>query len=79
MGLGSFFHKSSKRTRGLSEFTAKKMNRTAPTRWNFSFRLIHAVKEHCTSFLGFFQSVLDESSNWDNETSRSTRLHKISD
>jgi hypothetical protein len=26
------------------------------------------VKEHRTSFVGFFQSVLDESSNWDNET-----------
>jgi hypothetical protein len=60
-GLGLFFHKSSKRTRGLSEFTAKKMPRTAPTRWNFLPHLIHTVKEHRTSFVGFFQSVLDES------------------
>jgi hypothetical protein len=37
-------------------------------RWNFSSRVIHTVKEHHTSFVGFFQSVLDESSNWDNET-----------
>jgi hypothetical protein len=64
--LGSFFHKSSKRTRGLSEFTAQKLPRTAPMRWNFSSRLNHTVKEHRTSFVGFFQSVFDESSNWDN-------------
>lgn len=67
-GLGSFFHKSSKRTAALKQYTSKKMPRHAPTRWNFTSRLVHTAKEHRDAFIGFFENILETSSDWDTET-----------
>ncbi|XP_022160087.1 zinc finger MYM-type protein 1-like [Myzus persicae] len=66
-GMGSFFTKSSKRTHALSNFTRKKMPKNAPTRWNFSSRLVNTVHEYNSYFIEFFQHVLDNSNDWDNE------------
>jgi len=65
--MGSFFTKSSKRTHDLSNFTRKKMTKNAPTRWNFSSRLVNTVHEDNSYFIEFFQHVLDNSNDWDNE------------
>ncbi|KAL4083837.1 hypothetical protein QTP88_029153 [Uroleucon formosanum] len=67
IGMGSFFIKSSKRTHTLSNFTRKKMPKNAPTRWNFSSRLVNKVHEYNSYFIEFFQHVLDNSNDWDNE------------
>ncbi|KAL4135414.1 hypothetical protein QTP88_007027 [Uroleucon formosanum] len=66
-GMGSFFTKTSKRTHALSNFTRKKMPKNAPTRWNFSSRLVNTVHEDNTYFIEFFQHILDNSNDWDNE------------
>lgn len=65
--MGSFFTKSSKRTHALSNFTRKKMPKNAPTRWNFSSRLVNTVHEYNSYFIEFFQHELDNSNDWDNE------------
>ncbi|KAL4130820.1 hypothetical protein QTP88_008201 [Uroleucon formosanum] len=66
-GMGSFFTKSSKRTHALSNFTRKKIPKNAPTRWNFSSRLVNTVHEYNSYFIEFLQHVLDNSNDWDNE------------
>lgn len=66
-GLSSFFSKSSKRTCALQEFVQKRLPSLAPTRWNFSSRLVHTVKEHRGELLQFFESVLDNTDNWDSD------------
>ncbi|KAJ4433006.1 hypothetical protein ANN_15263 [Periplaneta americana] len=66
--LSTTLSKSSKRTQRLKEYTSKKMPRHAPTRWNFTSRLVQTVKEHRDEFIGFFQDILDDSSTWDSET-----------
>lgn len=58
-GLGSFLHKSSKRTCGLSEFTAKKNAKNRSNALEFFISPNHTMKEYRTSFVGFFQNVLD--------------------
>lgn len=44
------------------------MPKNAPTRWNFSSRLVNTVYEYNIYFIEFFQHVLDNSKDWDNET-----------
>ena len=67
-GLSAFFSKSSKRTYALHEFVQKKLPTVAPTRWNFTSRLCHTVKEYRSELCEFFQNIIEHSGNWDSET-----------
>lgn len=64
-GLPSFFSKSSRRSFALEEFVQKKLPSVAPTRWNFSSRLVHTVKEYREPLTEFFKNVVDKSNEWD--------------
>lgn len=59
-GLSSFFSKPSTINR-LEEFIPS-------TRCNFTFRLYNTVKDYRTELIKFFENVIDESENWDNDT-----------
>ena len=66
-GLATFFSKSTKRTYALKQFVQKKLPSVAPTRWNFSSRLINTVNEYYTMLKAFFQDILDTSDEWDSD------------
>lgn len=63
-----FFSKSTKRTAVLKDFVQKKLPTVAPTRWNFSSRLVNTVNEYYDLLVEFFQEVLDTSDEWDGDT-----------
>ncbi|KAL4104452.1 hypothetical protein QTP88_019753 [Uroleucon formosanum] len=56
-GMGSFFTKSSKRTHALSNFTRKKCQKIK----------VSTVHKYNSYFIEFFQHVLDNSNDWNNE------------
>jgi hypothetical protein len=66
-GLATFFSKSTKRTYALKQFLQKKLPSVAPTRWNFSSRLVNTVNEYYTMLKAFFQDILDASDEWDSD------------
>jgi hypothetical protein len=67
-GLSAFFSKSSKRTIALQEILSKKLPTVAPTRWNFTSRLVHTVNDHWLELIDFFENVIDCSLQWDADT-----------
>lgn len=67
-GISSFFCKSPKRTNALSSFMNKKLPRLAPTRWNFSSRLVNTVKEYRTHLIEYFENITENSEEWDSES-----------
>lgn len=67
-GLAAFFSKSSKRVHALQEFVARKLPTVAPTRWNFTSRLSNTVQEYRPQLLEFFQHIIENSTDWDNDT-----------
>lgn len=66
--LGSFFAHSTKRANHLKEFTNKKMPKNAPTRWNFSSRLVNTVNDYYEAFKLFFRNIVEDDDKWDNDT-----------
>lgn len=67
-GIGSFFSKSPKRANSLSDFMSRKLPKIAPTRWNFSSRLVNTVKENRQALIEFFESIINNSDEWDSES-----------
>ncbi|KAG7176663.1 Fibrinogen silencer-binding protein-like 1 [Homarus americanus] len=65
--LAAFFSKSSKRTFALQAFLEKQLPRVAPTRWNFSSKLVNTVKEYYDQLTSFFHHILDQSAEWDDD------------
>lgn len=57
-GFTSFFAKSSKRVMFLEDTGCPRMPRTAPTRWNFSSRLVSTVANHRDQLLDAFERML---------------------
>lgn len=67
-GLAAFFSKSPKRTHALKDFVGKKLPKVAPTRWNFTSRLVNTVQEYREPLLTFFDDLIENSCEWDNDT-----------
>lgn len=68
-GFTSFFSKSSKRVALLEESDCARMPKTAPTRWNFSSRVVNTVAGNHEKLLNTFTRVLEHPS-MDDETTR---------
>jgi hypothetical protein len=69
-GLATFFSSSPKRSEKLKKFMTKKLPKVAPTRWNFTSRLVNTVKEYKEQIIGFFEDIIrdDCEDNWDADT-----------
>ncbi|KAL4154101.1 hypothetical protein QTP88_001934 [Uroleucon formosanum] len=67
-GLAAFFSKSSKRTNVLQNFVKRKLPSVAPTRWNFTSRLVNTIKENYDMLLLFFEHIHDNSDDWDSDS-----------
>lgn len=72
-GLGAFFSKSTRRIEALDTVVKKRLPSAAPTRWNFTSRLVLTVKNHTSDLQELFASVTENSSDWDAETLCSAR------
>lgn len=68
-GLAAFFSKSTKRTHLLKDYLDKKLPSVAPTRWNFTSRLVHTVHENRVQLYAFFSHCIEDSGNWDHDSS----------
>ena len=67
-GLASFFSKSSKRVHALQEYITRRLPTVTPTRWNFTSHLNNTVKKYRPQTVDFFQHIIENSENWDNDT-----------
>lgn len=67
-GIPTFFSHSTKRSNHLEEFMKKKFPSISSTRWNYSSRLVNTVKDNRKPLVAFFESIIDDPSNWDNVT-----------
>ena len=57
--LGTFFTKSSKRTNELDNIVKKRFPKAAPTRWNYSSRLVNTVKENLDNLKQLFENIIE--------------------
>lgn len=67
-GLGSFFTTSAKRTKALDDIVRRRFPRAAPTRWNYTSRLVNTAKENRDSLIELFTDIKNNPLDWD-ETS----------
>ena len=56
-GFTSFFSKSSKRIALLEEFRCARLPRNAPTRWNFSSRVVNTVASNYDELHDIFENI----------------------
>jgi hypothetical protein len=66
--LPTFFSNSPKRKNALNVFMTRTLPRVAPTRWNFTSRLVNVIFEFLPQLSQFFQHLLDNPEDWDEET-----------
>ncbi|KAK0151974.1 Zinc finger MYM-type protein 1 [Merluccius polli] len=57
-GFTSFFSKSSKRVALLEEFRCARLPRNAPTRWNFSSRVVNTVASNYDELHDIFENII---------------------
>ena len=67
-GLSSFFTSSSKRTAVLDDMVKKRFSKLAPTRWNYSSRLVGTVKENHNDLIQLFEHVTESPQNFDHKS-----------
>ena len=67
-GLSSFFTSSSKRTAVLDDMVKKRFPKLAPTRWNYSSRLVGTVKENHDDLIQPFEHVTESPQNFDHKS-----------
>ncbi|KAH1021816.1 hypothetical protein HUJ04_011302 [Dendroctonus ponderosae] len=70
-GIAAFFSKWTKRTQALD--TIMKRQKVAILRWNYNGRLVLTMSEYRDSLIELFETVLENSANWDTETINSSR------
>ena len=71
--LASFFSSSTKRTALLDEMVGKRFPKLAPTRWNYSGRLVGTVKENKDSLMDLLKAILEYPTQHDERTKNSAR------
>uniref|UniRef100_H3B203 DUF4371 domain-containing protein n=1 Tax=Latimeria chalumnae TaxID=7897 RepID=H3B203_LATCH len=64
----SFFSHSTKQTQELDKVVRKRLPSVAPTRWNFSSRLVNTVEEHHKDLLELFGGIVENPEGWDHLT-----------
>lgn len=74
-GLAAFFLRSPKRTKLLDELCERRLPRVAPTRWNFSSRLVGMVYEKRAELSELFQHITDHPSDFDADSIHCTTGH----
>jgi hypothetical protein len=67
-GFATFFSHSSKRTNLLDTIVKKRFPKLAPTRWNYSSRLVQTIAEYRNPLKELFECILDNPSDWDHVT-----------
>lgn len=67
-GMSAFFSVSTKRNYALNEIVKKKFPKLATTRWNYSSRIINTITNERQLLCEFFESIIDNPENWDNDT-----------
>lgn len=77
----SFFSHSSKRSGGFNEMVQKKIPKAAPTRWGYNGRVVQTIFELKEHLITFFENIIDNESNWDNEAILQSKglLHILND
>ncbi|CAF2038780.1 unnamed protein product [Rotaria magnacalcarata] len=71
--LSSFFSSSTKRTAMLDSIVGKRFPKLAPTRWNYSSRLVETVKENKDDIMNLLEIILENPSKFDENTKHSAR------
>ena len=71
--LSSFFSSSTKRTSMLDSIVGKRFPKLAPTRWNYSSRLVETVKENKEDIIDLLKSILESPRKFDERTKNSAR------
>lgn len=64
-GMAAFFSRSPKRTKLLDEHCERRLPRVAPTRWNYSGRLVSTVCEEREELLQVFKHITDNPAEFD--------------
>ncbi|XP_053467751.1 uncharacterized protein LOC128599809 isoform X1 [Ictalurus furcatus] len=67
-GLGTFFRKSTKRTRLLDDVVKRRSPRAAPTRWSSTSRLLQTISMHQSDLRAVFHIMGENPGSWDNDT-----------
>ncbi|XP_070406828.1 zinc finger MYM-type protein 1-like [Nothobranchius furzeri] len=67
-GLAAFFSRSPKRTQLLDDVCKRRLPRVAPTRWQYSSRLVNAVFENRVALKELFGHILDHHKEYDEDT-----------
>ena len=63
-GLASFFATSTKRIKALDDIVQRRFPRAAPTRWNYTSRLVNTVKENHEALIELFNEIRNNSLDW---------------
>ena len=71
--LSSFFSSSTKRTSMLDSIVGKRFPKLAPTRWNYSSRLVETVIENKGDIIDLLKSILESPRKFDERTKNSAR------
>lgn len=64
-GLASFFVTSTKRTKALDDIVQRRFPRAAPTRWNYTSRLVNTAKENHEALIELFNEIRNNPLDWD--------------
>lgn len=72
-GISTFFRKSSKRSNALDQLIQKRMPASAPTRWQYSARIVYMVFEYRIQLVELFNQMLSNPNEWDTESLNSVR------
>ncbi|KAF4075810.1 hypothetical protein AMELA_G00223020 [Ameiurus melas] len=67
-GLGTFFRKSTKRTRLLDDVVKRRLPRAAPTRWSSTSRLLQTISMYQSDLRVAFHIMSEDPDSWDNDT-----------
>lgn len=67
-GIAAFFSQSPKRSAALKTYLQRKLPKVAPTRWNFTSRLVNTTWEFLPELIEFFEDVTQDTEVWDQDT-----------
>lgn len=73
-GLAVFFSRSPKRMQLLDEICQRQLPRVAPTRWNFTFRLLYTVVEKKDELSEIFEHIVKHQDKYDDDTVHMIKL-----
>ena len=69
-GLAAFFSRSPRRTQLLNDICQRRLPRVAPTRWQYTWRLVSTVFEKRVALKELFHHILDHHDEYDEDSVR---------